>query len=171
MLGVARHAGVSTKTMYRLIPTKADLFREVISRRIGRFMLAFSVDAHDLAGLRQALTALLIAYGELSLSEEAVAIHALVLSECRRFPELAELFNAEAISGTGRAMTSWLTRHCERGLLRLEDAGQAADMLRGMMAMEPQRAILLGRRGTLDARELAERARRCADLFLDGCAA
>ena len=30
MVAVAERAGVSTKTMYRLIPTKADLFRSVV---------------------------------------------------------------------------------------------------------------------------------------------
>ncbi|HMA48855.1 MAG TPA: TetR/AcrR family transcriptional regulator [Magnetospirillaceae bacterium] len=169
MLDVARHAGVSTKTMYRLISTKAELFREVVSRRIGRFMLAFAAEAHDAAGLRQALVHLLIAYGDLSLSKEAVAIHRLVLAECRRFPELAELFHAEAIRGTGEAMASWLWRHRERGLLRLEDPALAAGMLRGMMAMEPQRAVMLDRRAPPDAEDLAERAGYCADLFLDGC--
>ena len=40
MSAVGQRAGVSTKTMYRLIPTKADLFKSMCSERIGRFMLA-----------------------------------------------------------------------------------------------------------------------------------
>ena len=35
MAAVAERAGVSTKTMYRLIPTKADLFRSVVSNGSG----------------------------------------------------------------------------------------------------------------------------------------
>ena len=45
MCAVAQRAGLSTKTMYRLIPTKADLFGSVISDRIGGFMLAIDADA------------------------------------------------------------------------------------------------------------------------------
>ena len=37
---IAKSAGVSKKTLYRLIPTKADLFRASITDRIDRFMLA-----------------------------------------------------------------------------------------------------------------------------------
>lgn len=39
MGNVAQRAGISTKTMYRLIPAKADLFQKVIADRTGRFML------------------------------------------------------------------------------------------------------------------------------------
>lgn len=45
---VARRASVSTKTLYRLIPTKAELFRSVVSERIGRFVLALE---RELSGL------------------------------------------------------------------------------------------------------------------------
>src|SRR5580692_9578981 len=49
MNDVAQRAGVSTKTMYRLIPTKADLLKSVVSYRIERFML--EIDAELLDGL------------------------------------------------------------------------------------------------------------------------
>src|SRR4029079_10854895 len=44
---VAERAGVSTKTMYRLIPTKAELFQSVVSGRISRFMLQMDEDHID----------------------------------------------------------------------------------------------------------------------------
>ncbi|WP_152971127.1 TetR/AcrR family transcriptional regulator, partial [Rhizobium ecuadorense] len=37
---IAQEAGVSTKTLYRLFPTKADLFASMISERIVGFLLA-----------------------------------------------------------------------------------------------------------------------------------
>ena len=37
---IAQNAGVSTKTLYRLFPTKADLFASMVSDRISRFFLA-----------------------------------------------------------------------------------------------------------------------------------
>src|ERR1700681_263661 len=35
---VARRAGVSTKTLYRLIPNKASLFEGMVSDRLARFL-------------------------------------------------------------------------------------------------------------------------------------
>src|SRR5580700_7704461 len=89
MNDVAQRAGVSTKTMYRLIPTKADLFNSVVSDRIGRFMLEIDADALDVLPLREALERMLIAYGTLTLSEDTIAINRLVIGECDRFPEVA----------------------------------------------------------------------------------
>ena len=42
-------------------------------------------------------------------------------------------------------------------------------MLRGMMIMEPQRAVMLGRGSLPTDAEIAARARACVRLFLRGC--
>ena len=66
-------------------------------------------------------------------------------------------------------MARWLRRQCERGLIALEDPQTAAGMLRGMMSMDPQRAVMLGQGAAPDQEEIAERAKQCARLFLYGC--
>jgi hypothetical protein len=66
-------------------------------------------------------------------------------------------------------MAGLLQRQCERGLIRLDDVQTATGMLRGMMIMEPQRAVMIGRRDVPNAAEIAVRARYCTRLFLDGC--
>jgi AcrR family transcriptional regulator len=169
MAAVAQSAGISTKTMYRLIPTKEELFRSVVSARIGRFMLA--LDSASLYGLTlgEALERMLQAYGELTLDAETIAVIRLVLAECQRFPELAATFGEVAIEQVGETMAAWLTRQCERGLIALPDIGLAVEFLRGMMVMEPQRGVMLGRRAAPEPEEIARRATICARLFLDGC--
>jgi AcrR family transcriptional regulator len=169
MVAVAQRAGVSTKTMYRLIPTKADLFRSFISERISRFMLDIDAAALDMLPTEEALERILVAYGSLTLNGETIAIYRLVLGECDRFPEIAATFAEVAIGRTKKAMESWLQRLCDRGLIALEDASVATGMLRGMMIMEPQRAAMLGERAAPDAAEIVGRAKNCARLFLDGC--
>ena len=52
-----------------------------------------------------------------------------------------------------------------------DDPEQAADMLRGMMVMEPQRAALLGQASPPDGSAIAGRAKACARVFLEGCRA
>jgi AcrR family transcriptional regulator len=169
MNDVAQRAGVSTKTMYRLVPTKADLFNSVVSDRIGRFMPEIDADALDALALAEALERMLVAYGTLTLSEDTIAINRLVISECDRFPEVAATFYEAAVRRTSKAMAGWLRRQCERGLIHLEDPDAAAGMLRGMMIMEPQRAVMLRQRGVPDRDEIAARAKHCARLFLQGC--
>ena len=169
MAGVAERAGVSTKTMYRLIPTKADLFRSVVSDRISRFMLDIDADALDALPLDKALERMLAAFGTLALDQEAIAMQRLVLGESDRFPEIAASFYELAIRRTSEAMQGWLRRQCDRGLIAVEDLPAATGMLRGMMIMEPQRATMLRQRKAPNAKEIAARAKACAKLFLNGC--
>jgi AcrR family transcriptional regulator len=166
---VAQRAGVSTKTLYRLFPAKDVLFGLVVTDRIGRFMLEIDEEVLGTLDLAAALERILVAYGSLTLGAETIAINRLVLGECDRFPEIGASFYERAIKPTHAAMSGWLRRQVERGLIRLDDPDLATGMLRGMMIQEPQRSTMLGQRAAPDAVEIAERARACAKLFLDGC--
>src|ERR1700726_1951407 len=48
---VARRAGVSTKTLYRLIPNKAALFEGMVSDRLDRFFTGVNLKTHDDGGV------------------------------------------------------------------------------------------------------------------------
>ena len=166
---VAQRAGVSTKTLYRLIPTKADLFTSVVSDRIGRFMLEIDDEAVGGLDLAAALEHILTALGKLALDEEVIAINRLVIAESDRFPEIAAAFYEKALVQTNRAIESWLRRKCKCGLIRLNEPHAASGMLWGMMVMEPQRAAMLGQRAVPDPEEIANRARDVSQIFLNGC--
>src|SRR6202161_3674854 len=58
---VARRAGVSTKTLYRLVPNKASLFEGMVSERLDRFLSDVNLRAVDHDDIEQALVAALIA--------------------------------------------------------------------------------------------------------------
>lgn len=169
MIAVAQTAGISTKTLYRLVPTKADLFTTVVSDRIGLFMLAIDDEVANALDLASALEGILVAFGSLTLNDEVIAINHLVLSEGDRFPEIAEAFYESAIRRSNEAIASWLECQRRRGLIVLDDPLLAAGMLRGMMTMDPQRAIMLRQRAAPDAEEIRSRAKSCAELFLKGC--
>ncbi len=166
---IAQTAGVSTKTLYRLFPTKADLFSSIISDRINRFFLALDQSTLATMDLRQGLERLLTTYGMLTMSDDTVDMTRLVIAESDRFPEIATSFYETAIVGSNAVMEKWLTRQAERGLIKLEDPHMASGMLRGMMIMEPQRAAILRQQKPPGIEEIAQRARICADIFLKGC--
>ncbi|MGJ4860673.1 TetR/AcrR family transcriptional regulator [Labrys sp. KB_33_2] len=168
---VAERAGVSTKTMYRLIPTKADLFRSVVAARISRFFLDLDEERLEKLPIEVALEHILVGYGALTFDEEAVSSLRLVMAECDRFPEIATAFYELALRPTSQTMVAWLKRQHDLGEIEIEDPEAAVGMLRGMMTMEPQRAIMLGLRSPPGREEIAARARRCARLFLNGCRA
>lgn len=167
---IAQNAGVSTKTLYRLFPAKADLFAEVIENKIGTFLIG--LDEKSLAGLelRPGLERLLVFYGRLTLSLDTIAITKLVIGESDRFPEIAAVFYQQAIVRTSKVMERWLAAQRDRKTIDLEDVAAATGMLRGMMTMEPQRAVMLGQMNGMSDEEIVSRARTVCKLFLDGCA-
>jgi AcrR family transcriptional regulator len=167
---IAQEAGVSTKTLYRLFPTKSDLFSSMVSERIGRFLLALDPSTLAVADLHQGLERMLTAYGMLTLSDDTVTIMRLVIGESDRFPEIATSFYEQAIVRTNAVMEKWLLRQVDLGLIKLDDPHAACGMLRGMMVMEPQRAAMLRQAPVPKIEEIAARAKMCADLFLKGCA-
>lgn len=168
---VAQRAGVSTKTLYKLVPTKAELFEAVIRHRIDRFLIDVDVEVGDDLDTREALERILLAFGMLTLSEETIAINRLVISECERFPELARAFYQSAIIPVNGVIESWLTRQKEKGRLKIDDVHIASGMLRGMMILEPQRTAMMGQRAAPHRDEIALRAKQCAEVFYNGCKA
>src|SRR5712672_1119358 len=82
---VARRAGVSTKTLYRLIPNKAALFEGMVSDRIDRFVSEVNLRATDPTNIEEALSAALMACADLALDDEVIALQRMVLQETGKF--------------------------------------------------------------------------------------
>jgi AcrR family transcriptional regulator len=166
---VARRAGVSTKTLYRLIPNKAALFEGMLSDRLDRFLSEVNLHTADQADIEQALCAALMACADLALDEEVVALQRMVLQEAGKFSDIAGLFYTNGIQRTVVALADWLRVQQARGLIALDDIEEAAGMLLGMVASAPRRAPSCGGRPLPSRSQIEARVRSCAALFLRGC--
>ena len=169
MESVARRAGISTKTLYRLIPNKAALFEAMITARIDRFASVVRLRACDDRNIEAALREALMVCGELILDGEVIALQRLVLADSDKFPEISETFYHKAIRRTERTLANWLQAQDERGLIKIEHAEITAGMLLGMLAFQPQRAVLFGHAPAPSREEIARRAQAVTELFLRGC--
>jgi AcrR family transcriptional regulator len=166
---VARRAGVSTKTLYRLIPNKAALFEAMVSDRLDRFLSEVTLHAADDADIEQALCAALMACADLALDAEVVALQRMVLQEAGKFSGIAALVYTNGIQPTVVALADWLRAQQARGLIALDDVEEAAGMLLGMVASAPRRAAIFGGRPLPSRLQIEARVRSCAALFLRGC--
>jgi AcrR family transcriptional regulator len=166
---VARRAGVSTKTLYRLIASKAELFDGMVSDRLDRFLSDFNLHATDHADIEDALREALMAYANLALDAEVVALQRMVLQETGNSSELAATFYRNGIQRTGVALADWLRLQQKRGAIALDDADEAAGILIGMIASAPQRATTFGGLPLPSRKQIEARVRTCAALFLRGC--
>jgi AcrR family transcriptional regulator len=170
MESVARAAGISTKTLYRLIPNKAALFEAMITERIDRFASVVRLRACEGRDIEAALRDALMVCGELILDADVIALQQMILSDSDKFPEIAETFFHKAITPTQNTLASWLRTQHKRGLLVIDDADAAAGMLLGMLVFQPQRAVMYGHTPAPTREQLEQRVAACAKLFLEGCA-
>jgi AcrR family transcriptional regulator len=169
MDGVARRAGISTKTLYRLIPNKAALFEAMIGERIDRFASVVRLRACDGKNIEGALRDALVACGELILDNDVIALQRVILGDSEKFPEIAETFYHKAIRRTERTLAAWLQAQNECGLISIDDAETTAGMLLGMLAFQPQRAVMFAHAPTPSREVLERRAQAVSELFLRGC--
>jgi AcrR family transcriptional regulator len=169
MESVARRAGVSTKTLYRLIPNKAALFEAIITDGIDRFVSRIRLRGCENGDIECALRDALIACGELILDGPVIGLLRMVIGEGDKFPEITDTFYNKAIKRTESTLANWLRAHAERGMIEIDDATEAAGILLGMLAFQPQRAVMLGHRPAPSRKELERRAAVVAKLFLKGC--
>jgi AcrR family transcriptional regulator len=166
---VAKTAAVSKKTLYRLFPTKAELFRASVADRIDSFILALDEERVAKLPPEAALVRILTEYGRLTLAADTTALQKLVLAESDRFPELAADFYQGAVIATQRVFVRRLEQLCRDGAIEIHDLNEAAGMLRGMMIFEPQRGAMFGQKALPTIDEIEARATRCTRLFLEGC--
>jgi len=169
MDSIARTAGVSTKTLYRLFPNKVTLFEAMVSERIDAFVSVVKLRACDGGDVEAALAEALTICGELILDGEVIALQRVIIGESDKFPDIAETFFKNAITPTQGALADWLRVQAKRGTIALDDADAAAGMLLGMLAFQPQRAVMFGHLRPPSRKELERRAKSCAALFLKGC--
>jgi AcrR family transcriptional regulator len=167
---VARSAGVSTKTLYRLVPNKAALFEGMVTDRLERFLAEVDLRAIDQANIEEALYAALLACAELSLDKEVIALQRMVLQEAGK-ADLARAFYQNGMVRNIAVLADWLRKQETRGLIVLPDAGEAAGFLLGMVVFAPQRAAVFGGLPPPSKRQIEKRVRRCVALFLRGCQA
>ena len=169
MDSVARAAGVSTKTLYRLFPNKVALFEGMVTERTDTLVSTVKLRACDGGDVEAALAEALVMCGELMLDGEVIALQRVVAGESDKFPDIAETFFNKAIMRTQGALADWLRVQVKRGTIAVDDVDIAAGMLLGMLALQPLRAAMFGHRPPPNRTEIEQRAKACGALFLKGC--
>jgi AcrR family transcriptional regulator len=166
---VARRAGVSTKTLYRLFPNKAAVFEAMVTERIEAFVSVVKLRACDGSDVEAALAEALQVCADLMLDGEVIALQRVILADSDKFPDIAQTFFHKAITPTQNALANWLRVQQQRGTIELDDVDAAAGMLLGMLAFQPHRSVMFGHRPALTKEERDLRAKTCVKLFLRGC--
>jgi AcrR family transcriptional regulator len=165
---VARRAGISKRTFYHRFDDKPALFAAVVHRIIDRLRPPADVPLIDGPNLQEVLRRLagLILRG--ALSEQAIALHRLIVGESARFPHLAAVVAGEVTMEGLRLIAGLLELEARAGNLKLDNPTFAAEEFLHLVIGVPQRRAM-GFGSPMTAAELNAWAANVVNLFLNGC--
>lgn len=160
---VAARCRISKQTLYRLFPSKSDLFLAVIAAH-RQMMLDLPRPVEEDAPVDIVLQKIfMIDIDEEAENERQAVIH-IVMREGGQFPEIAEILKRDGIDRSRQILADWLSAEAKRGKLVIEDPLGSARMLMDMLfgAMGPRREDFKTR---TDRRRHLE---QCIALFVRG---
>ena len=169
MDGIAARSGVSKQTIYTYFGGKEQLFLQVVARQSAAAFDAVQDDGGDLGAgeLGDSLRRLGERQLDAVLAPRLLALRRLVISEARRFPELARTFWD---GGPGRMIEALAQRFAtlhERGLLNAPDPGTAAATFNWLLMAGPlNEAMLCGDAALPDVRRRRAIAAEAVRVFL-----
>ncbi len=116
---VALRAGVSKGTLYLYYPSKEELLKAVIRDNLSQLIAegAETVDGFEGTTV-ELLRHLLLSWWERVGNTPASAIHKIMLSEVRNFPEMAEFYTNEVINPAHDLLSRTVQRGIDRGEFR-----------------------------------------------------
>jgi TetR/AcrR family transcriptional regulator, mexJK operon transcriptional repressor len=168
MSDVAKAAGMSKKTVYTMIESKAELFGALLTHR--HSLLNFP-EPHSDWTIHDLLTANLIALARFLLSPGQIAILRLIMAEYTHSPDLGRVFHRNRVNKAKSRLESCLTEIALQQGCPAALAKEMAAMLFGMAIGEFHLGVLIGFRAPPTRQTLEKRVRQAVDIFLAGCCA
>ena len=166
MADVAKAAGMSKKTVYQLIDSKAELFVALFNHY--QSLLTFPAPQPDWTA-HTILKQNLLALGRFLLSAEQIAIVRLIMAEYTHSPDLGRVFLQNRFKKAKARLETCLTDIGKNQDARLTNVGELAAMLFGMAIGEFHLTVLIGYRPPPTKAALENRIHHAVETFLAGC--
>ncbi|MEO8562172.1 MAG: TetR/AcrR family transcriptional regulator [bacterium] len=131
---IAKLAGVSKGTIYLYFANKEDLFRGVVRSTVIAFIEQSEAEFEAERDPRRALESWMERHWAWIRSATYPAIHRLVASELRDFPDLHAFYATEVVGRAQRLICDILERGMEDGVFRRMAPLEAARMLSALFA-------------------------------------
>lgn len=158
---VASRCRISKQTLYRLFPSKNDLFLAVVVAH-RQMMLDLPRPPEEDGPLDEVISKIFRVDIDLETEREREAFIRIVMLESPQVPELAEILYREGPETARLQLAKWLTQEMERGKLHLDDPMAGARMLLDLMFGAG------GPRGWPDLEQRRNHMRQAIALFVRG---
>jgi len=165
MSDVAKAAGMSKKTVYTLIESKAELFDALVTHH--QSMLEFPIPEPGWT-TRDILIANVSVLARFLLSPSQIAILRLIMAEYTRSPDLGRIFHRNRVMKAKSKLEACLADLATTHGYAVSQAKEMAAMLFGMALGEFHIGVLIGYRAAPSRQALDKRVRQAVDIFLAG---
>ncbi|KVR77068.1 TetR family transcriptional regulator [Burkholderia vietnamiensis] len=137
---IQQAAGVSKSTVYSHYPNKEALFVAVVEAECERFLRAVRKPKFPEERLADILNAMALAYLEIVLSRDGLALYRMIAAEAPRFPELGRRFYLAGPAAINNIVAETLEVAASKGELDLGSIGldSAASLFVNMVRGEAQ---------------------------------
>jgi AcrR family transcriptional regulator len=166
MNDVAKAAGMSKKTVYQLIDSKAALFDALMAHHAEKLVMPAIEDDWT---MNEILVQFLLRLGAYLLSPAQISLIRLIMAEYTHSNDLGRVFHQKRVMRSKTQLESWLARICAPDYVQVADAREMAAMLFGMALGEFHLGVLVGFRPIPTKAALTRRVRCAVDVFLAGC--
>ena len=166
MADVAKAAGMSKKTVYQLIDSKAELFVALFNHY--QSLLTFPTPQPDWSA-HTILEQNLLCLARFLLSPEQIAIVRLIMTEYTHSPDLGRVFHQNRFKKAKSRLEVCLTDIARSQNMRLTKVSELAAMLFGMAIGEFHLGVLIGYRPPPTKTALEKRIHHAVETFLVGC--
>jgi AcrR family transcriptional regulator len=129
---VATRCRISKQTLYRLFPSKTDLFVAIIAEHRAS-MLALPRPEDENLPFDKALEQIFMIDIDEDQERERDAFIHLAISESQQSPEIAMLLHTYGGKQSQRMLADWLLEQQRRGVIEIADAASGARMLMSMI--------------------------------------
>ncbi|MGY4398243.1 TetR/AcrR family transcriptional repressor of mexJK operon [Sphingomonas sp. UYAg733] len=166
MSSIASEVGGSKTTLWSYFPSKQDLFAAVVDDIVERFGAALTIELDDAEAVEPALRRFGNAMMATILAPSIIALHRVVISEARRFPELGELFYARGSRRGKERLARFIAAAMADGRLRRGDPMVAACQFASMCQSSCFQESLLGIDQGLCADRITQDVEAALDSFM-----
>jgi AcrR family transcriptional regulator len=165
MADVAKAAGMSKKTVYTLITSKAELFGLLLAHH--QSLLTFPEtqpgwSVHDI------LAENMIFLARFLLAPEQISILRLIMAEYTHSPDLGRVFHKKRVMKAKTRLEACIKEIATANGVAIPNVAEISAMLFGMAIGEFHLSVLIGYRPPPSKAALESRIRHAVDIFLAG---
>jgi len=163
---IIRKSGGSKSTVYGLFGSKEGLFLELVTSVNERILLDARMPETSGYSTRDALIRLGWSLAGQILTDKAIDMYRLSVSEAKRFPRIGKLFYEAGPGQTRRGVAEYIEKEAAAGRLKVKDARRAAEFFIGMILINDHIAMSLGAMGAPSRARLKAVIEEAVDVLL-----